>query len=458
MKGMFPEYDVRSDNELSEAWKHGLFVFDTNVLLNLYRYQAATRDALISVLERLSTRIWIPHHVALEFQRNRLVVLAEQNARFSHVQRAVKNARVGLGAELDRLQLQKRHSSIDPEPLLSGFDTLVSDFLANLQVLREKHQGLTHADPLKARVEALFSGRVGTKPESQQHVDQIYTEAESRFRLAIPPGYRDGDKDAQATDHYVSGSILYKRKFGDYLIWRQILSHTKESECKHLIFVTDDAKDDWWNRIESDGLKTIGPRPELIEEAHAHGSVETFLMYNPEGFLKYAKEFIKTPVSEAALTEVRDVSAERAMGRSLDRERRRRSLDAEDAVLCWLKSQFAEVKENLFEFPDFVAIRDGKSYWFEAKILSRPRHLLSYLLSSPGRRGRPRVDTSSAHEFAIVLVAFRLEDVRQIRVLAARRIPHFFPGRVRVIIGLHEPDPDSVVGRFRPCDEFWLGV
>ncbi len=46
--------------------EQALFVFDTNVLLNLYRYQSGTRDELLNVLAQLSDRIWIPHHVALE--------------------------------------------------------------------------------------------------------------------------------------------------------------------------------------------------------------------------------------------------------------------------------------------------------------------------------------------------------------------------------------------------------
>ncbi|NJM11835.1 MAG: hypothetical protein HC889_08085 [Synechococcaceae cyanobacterium SM1_2_3] len=33
---------------------------------------------------------------------------------------------------------------------------------------------------------------------------------------------------------------------------------------KHIVFVTDDEKEDWWLTIESKGEKTIGPRPELL--------------------------------------------------------------------------------------------------------------------------------------------------------------------------------------------------
>jgi hypothetical protein len=85
MKKLFPSYYQLNDNEFSQLWKDATFVFDTNVLLNLYRYQASTRDSLLKVIRQLSGRVWIPYHVGLEFQLNRLRVIAEQYNRFSEV-------------------------------------------------------------------------------------------------------------------------------------------------------------------------------------------------------------------------------------------------------------------------------------------------------------------------------------------------------------------------------------
>ncbi len=50
MKGLFPQYDDLSSQDYGIVWKNALFVLDTNVLLNLYRYQAGTRDELLNVL------------------------------------------------------------------------------------------------------------------------------------------------------------------------------------------------------------------------------------------------------------------------------------------------------------------------------------------------------------------------------------------------------------------------
>ena len=51
MKEIFNGYYKLSENEIKTLWDNALFVFDTNVLLNLYRYQSPTRDSLLGVIE-----------------------------------------------------------------------------------------------------------------------------------------------------------------------------------------------------------------------------------------------------------------------------------------------------------------------------------------------------------------------------------------------------------------------
>jgi hypothetical protein len=51
-------------------------VFDTNVLLNLYRLPDGP-DSTLKVFGQIQERLWIPHQVALEFQTNRITVISE---------------------------------------------------------------------------------------------------------------------------------------------------------------------------------------------------------------------------------------------------------------------------------------------------------------------------------------------------------------------------------------------
>lgn len=453
MKGIFPQYEQCTSERIDHAWKKGLFVFDTNVLLNLYRYQVTSREELINVLSQLSPRIWIPHHVALEFQRNRLKVIAEQSKRFAEVRNTVEQARRSLFGELDKLQLQKRHSLIDPQPLTRGFDALVNDFLDQLEKLRQNQQGLTQLDPLKLKIEALFEDRVGAAPADQDAVNRIYDEALQRFKLGIPPGYADTNKDKTEPDEHFHAGILYKRKFGDHLLWRQITAHSKEHSVKQLILVTDDGKEDWWYRIEAEGPKTIGPRPELIEDAHVNGSIDTFLMYGTERFLKYAREFLKAPVSEETLKEVRDISIRRVKVRVDYRDHRAFGMRAEAAVFRWLVPRFESVEHDRPNFPDFVALRDGKRFGFEVKIVPTPQGLYNRAREAL-YRGFYEVERNRFEEITLVLVIPDGAELSETKRVISRVFRDKMPVRVRLIIGLLAEDgTTSGAGVFIPIEE-----
>jgi len=69
MKSNFPGHFFQVD-ENHEIWNECIFVFDANILLNLYRYSDETRELLISTLSGLKERIWIPNKVAFEYLNN----------------------------------------------------------------------------------------------------------------------------------------------------------------------------------------------------------------------------------------------------------------------------------------------------------------------------------------------------------------------------------------------------
>lgn len=452
MKGLFPQYDDSPIQEYRTIWRTAVFVFDTNVLLNLYRYHVGTRDELLNVLDQLSERTWIPHHVALEFQRNRLKVIAEQNRRFADVRRTVQKARSSLFSDLEKLQLLKRHSLIDPQSLTSGFEKLADEFLRELDKLQAAQQKLTAPDPLKQKIESLFVGRVGKAPGGQPDVDELYKLAEARFKIKIPPGYEDAAKDRDEPDEYISGGIIYKRKYGDFLIWKQMLEHSESVRAVSIIFVTDDSKEDWWQIIESDGPKTIGPRPELIEEARASAGVEKLLMYNPEGFLKYAKEFLSAQVSEETLTEVRELSITRSTRDSAWREFRETMRRAEQAFLRWLMTRFEHAQENRRGFPSFVAEREGNTFGFDVKVL-RGLQMISARVSESIYRAYYELKEGGFNEFAIVLIVGSPSEVERVKSTLSRMDRDDMPSNLRIIIGVFDYQ-ESGEDEFHPYEEF----
>ena len=58
MKNTIKEFIEPTNKEKQELWQKAVFVFDTNVLLNLYRYSAKTRKSLLAAFENFKFDFW----------------------------------------------------------------------------------------------------------------------------------------------------------------------------------------------------------------------------------------------------------------------------------------------------------------------------------------------------------------------------------------------------------------
>ncbi|QQV09914.1 PIN-like domain-containing protein [Acinetobacter johnsonii] len=220
MKNMFKQYNYfYTQEEYKDIWENALFVFDTNTLLNLYRYQEDTRDEFLKVLGIISDRIWIPYHVALEFQRNRLIVISEQKELFAKTKKALEGTEKALNVEFEKLKLKKRHSQINIDGFVEQFNELVESFKKSLETLKSTQQHLSKPDALKEQLENLFENKVGEAPKDQKYIDELNKIAETRYKNKIPPGYLDEGKPELCMDL----GLIYKNKFGDYFVWNQLL-------------------------------------------------------------------------------------------------------------------------------------------------------------------------------------------------------------------------------------------
>ena len=153
----------------------------------------------------------------------------------------------------------------------------------------------------------MFEGKVG-EGYTKAKLEEIHKDLETRYQQSIPPGFRDAKKEnSKQNDEDITAD-----KFGDGVLWFQIIDHAKVQQ-KPIIFITDDVKDDWWRR---DRGKTRGPRPELIEEIYKNAGV-SFYMYTPDTFIKRAQEFLNVQVQPTTIEEVREL---RQQGEVVQRE------------------------------------------------------------------------------------------------------------------------------------------
>ncbi|GAC1040323.1 PIN-like domain-containing protein [Rhizobium sp. No.120] len=307
MRNKFPGYYKLTDFGL--LWKEAVFVLDTSVLLNLYRYPKAAREQTLAALEKLKDRLWIPYHVALEFQRNRLNVIHEQNSEFDAVLQKIGGAYSSIKSLAG---LKDRHSLIDPTSFIQSIREAETNFRTELEQLRSEQAQVNEDDPTRAKIDDLLDGKVGEKP-SQEAVAAWQDSGKKRYSAKIPPGYMDLDKEKENekdSSIYTYGGIEYHRIYGDLIIWNQIIDHCKVNNIKKVIFVTNDNKADWWLEV---GGKTIGPRPELVEEIGRLAGVTHFHMYRPDAFLTNANEYIGAEITAETIGQVRDISRVRSL-------------------------------------------------------------------------------------------------------------------------------------------------
>ena len=148
----------------------------------------------------------------------------------------------------------------------------------------------TKGDNILEEITKLYEGKVG-RPYTAERLAEMYKEGEDRYEKRIPPGYKD--KDKKTGDRH---------RFGDLIIWFQMIDKSKEVECD-ILFVTDDKKEDWWQIHKGD---KISARRELIAEFRKETGNHLICFYSPDRFLSIANERKAVTVKKTTIEEVKD--------------------------------------------------------------------------------------------------------------------------------------------------------
>ena len=292
MRSMFPCYYPLTKKQFDELWKECLFVPDANVLLDLYRYTADTQKELIDIFDKISDRLWVPHQIALEYLRRRPHVIASQATIYQKAKGVVLTLTDTAKKEIEKHFNFRSHPFLDKEAFLENIESALSKINKELDEQEEKHPDLLRNDYILEKASTLFEGKVGS-PYSAEKLKEICNEGKLRYSNKVPPGYKDATGPNKKEGN---------AKYGDLILWYQIIDKAKELG-KPIIFITNDGKEDWWWISKGE---TLGCRPELIEEMQKKASV-FFHLYNSERFISYAKDYLEVTIKEESINEVRDV-------------------------------------------------------------------------------------------------------------------------------------------------------
>ena len=287
--------------------KQTLFVFDTNVLLNLYSYTEDTRKDFFKILDKVSDNVWLPYHVGLEYQRNRLNVIKNEKAIFSKIEKYLDNIKKQVDNNTFRdLKLAQRLPTLnsETEELHKNILDLVLKYENSVNEWNKKQPEVRSTDKIRQKIDKVFDGKIGLPPKDQVYLDTLFDEGKERYTNLVPPGYKD-KKEKEAKEKFTYSGLTYIPMYGDLIIWKQMLDKSFDEDIESVIFVTDDAKEDWQYIIDSNGKKTIGARSELRDEIYINSNIVSFEILQTTDFMESGQEFLELKLKEESINEVK---------------------------------------------------------------------------------------------------------------------------------------------------------
>lgn len=318
-------YNDESDTNLEKIWKHEKtkFIFDTNILLNIYYYNSDGKKIFFQLLKSLDNRAWLPFHVALEYQRNRLKII---NECFESNQKIVKRIEsLSLKMDFDETSFDKiqenfkdffnKNNGLDSKfkefkdsyknilsESQSNFKDISKPILDEIKRINSDQISINSHDHVRDRLDNIFKeDRLGECLfNSESDLVDFNKDAEKRFSNKLPPGY--ADEKEKGEDFFIFQNYKYFNKFGDLIVFKEIIEHAKENNLENIIFISEEKKEDWRESVQTSNQKKIlGIRHELKDELYRESEVKNFFIFNQEQFVSYTNKFLATNLDQESI-------------------------------------------------------------------------------------------------------------------------------------------------------------
>ncbi|MBI6659229.1 PIN-like domain-containing protein, partial [Pseudomonas carnis] len=248
--------------------------------------------------------------VGLEYHRRRLTIIKNEKKLFRDVNSSLDKLPAIIEGCMKSNSLSVKFPELNDhlKVLLESVGAEVSKCKEKVFEWDRKQPDVRSNDEILNKIDEFTSGKIGSPPENQDWLDDLFVEGSLRYANKTPPGFRDEEKskgDFEDVQFFHNG-LNYQRQYGDLILWRQLLEKASDPDIENVIFVTDDLKDDWWNIIDSGGDKHIGPHEGLKNEIYKQSNVNFFHMYSTSDFLRESKGILSTDISEHSIKDAHD--------------------------------------------------------------------------------------------------------------------------------------------------------
>lgn len=282
-----------------ELNENALVVMDTNVWLKLYTYAPSVLKILCDAIETKKEYFWMPNQVKEEFDRH-----SEKER--ANIVKLVKKEKGKIKNKIDEAHdqvklnlqyMQNKFLKCDTEIFVeveNKFDELKDLLKERYDEYEKKYENEIKC--IKEDIVADIVGKIydNSKADSFTYAEKmnICMEGEFRYKYKIAPGFTDDDKEVNADN--------YHEKFGDLIIWKEILRKVQGTGL-NVIFVCEEKKRDWLG--EKGGTKLAS---NLIKEyADATFNKGIIEVCDLTGFIKlYGNKLNIPPKSENEIVDL----------------------------------------------------------------------------------------------------------------------------------------------------------
>jgi len=237
-------------------------------------------------------QLWMPYQVGFEFFENRIGIISKQLNQYDNLLKYLDTTKDNI-ANLNNSS--PNHAHLDFAQIAQKYEKAVKPLKNNVEKLKSAHPDHLGDDKVLSRLEELFDDEIVGQLYDDKQLEEIAKQGEDRYEKKIPPGYKDQDKKED------ENAPSRNRKYGDLIIWKQMIEKAKESG-KPLIFITNDAKDDWV--LYAKDHRKLGAKPLLKKEMIAEASVD-FALYSSDEFLDIAHKQFNMSVKPQSVQEVK---------------------------------------------------------------------------------------------------------------------------------------------------------
>lgn len=293
MRTHFFEYFRPTKAETKALWNEADFIFDTNVLLNLYRMSAETSREMREILSPIKSRLFLPHQVGVEFFRHAESEIAKQVNAFESIKVRLNKIPNDFSKDLIR------HPCI---PIKDINDALKKCILEQIEVVNKSQENnqinfLFQDDPILSELTSLFEESSAGACSAEEE-NEINDKIEERIKNNSAPCY---------TSVAAKANLENNPHRGDGRVWFQILKYAEQKK-KPIIFVTGDLQENWWRMVKLGNSEwPIGPHYPLIRDVTSI-TQNKFWMYTQAEFLEMAHKYLGAREQTKGIEEVKNIS------------------------------------------------------------------------------------------------------------------------------------------------------